>query len=107
MSERPTPDRSLLESFKDSCRESFGDVLGDLLAERKITQLELADVTGWSKSTVNAWISGERMPRHIADLKAVAEALNCSEQERRRLLQAYGCDQLRASGFDCSGELFH
>ncbi len=54
----------------------FGDNLRSLLEEQWMSQQELADVTGISKSTISRYINKQCMPS-VAALVNIAYALNC------------------------------
>lgn len=54
----------------------FGDNLKSLLEEQWMSQQELADVTGISKSTISRYINKQCMPS-VAALVNIAYALNC------------------------------
>lgn len=54
----------------------FGDNLKSLLEEQWMSQQELADATGISKSTISKYIHKQCMPS-VAALVNIAYALNC------------------------------
>lgn len=54
----------------------FGDNLRSLLEEQWMSQQELADATGISKSTISRYINKQCMPS-VAALVNIAYALNC------------------------------
>lgn len=54
----------------------FGDNLKSLLEEQWMSQQELADATGISKSTISRYINKQCMPS-VAALVNIAYALNC------------------------------
>lgn len=58
----------------------FGDNLAKILKEYPMTQTELAEVTGLSRSTINNYILGKRMPSVDAIL-AISYAINCTTDE--------------------------
>lgn len=54
----------------------FGDNLRSLLEEQWMSQQELADATGLSKSAISKYINKQCMPS-VAALVNIAHALNC------------------------------
>lgn len=56
--------------------DEFGDNLKCLLREARMSQQELADLSGLSKYTISNYIRAERMPSIKAVLK-IAYALDC------------------------------
>jgi len=59
---------------------NFANWLQEKLDAKKLTQLELAILSGISQSTISRWIHGERDP-DINKLKKIAQALDLSEKE--------------------------
>lgn len=58
----------------------FGDNLVDLLKEARMTQQELADATGLTKSAISNYINKRRMP-NVRALINISEALDISLDE--------------------------
>jgi transcriptional regulator with XRE-family HTH domain len=58
----------------------FGDNLADMLHDANMTQQELADATGLSKATINAYIHKRKAPGLKAIIN-IAYVLNCSVDE--------------------------
>ena len=64
----------------------FGENLKDVLDDCFMTQTELAEVTGLSKSTISLYIKGERMPT----LKSILNIIYATDCEFDDLIDFYG-----------------
>lgn len=60
--------------------DTFGDNLASMLYDAKLTQRDLADMTGLSESTISFYIRKQKMPGIKAILK-IAYALDCEVSE--------------------------
>ena len=58
----------------------FGEILSEYLADYRITQAQLAEMTGLSEPTISSYINCRRMPGVKAILN-IAYALNVSLDE--------------------------
>ena len=56
--------------------EEFGDNLFSMMYEAKMTQAELAEITGLSKGTISKYLNKQQIPTVKAVLK-IAYALEC------------------------------
>lgn len=57
--------------------DTFGDNLQDMMRDANMSQLELANITGLSKSTISRYINKLMMPSLRAIIN-IAYALDCS-----------------------------
>ena len=64
-----------MEKRKGWCQTSFGEKLKKVLAERKITQKELAKELNIAPTTLNGYISNKREP-DLETVKKLARILN-------------------------------
>lgn len=64
----------------------FADNLLHLMVDRRMSQYELADMTGLSQATISKYIRKQQMPG-VKALINLAYVLNCSLDE----LMDYGC----------------
>lgn len=55
----------------------FKDVLKEIRLERNLTQKQLAEMTGFSLSTINKWENGKKSP-NMFSIKILSEILNVS-----------------------------
>jgi DNA-binding XRE family transcriptional regulator len=62
------------------CRKSFATHLSELMAEKGYTQHTLAEYTGISKGSINAYLNETKTPS-ITNLRRIAYALDCSIAE--------------------------
>ncbi len=62
---------------KQKLAESIGKHILRKCQERKISQKELAVMTGLTEAGISRYISGQRLPR-LDILLSIAEALRCS-----------------------------
>lgn len=60
--------------------DTFGDNLTSMLYDARLTQRDLADMTGLSESTISFYIRKQKMPGIKAILK-IAYALDCEVSE--------------------------
>ena len=64
--------------LKGGVNSMFADILKDLRTSRNLSQEELADIIGVSKSTIGMYEQGKRIPKADATLKRIAEFFNVS-----------------------------
>lgn len=67
---------------ESECRKEFGYRLRDIMARKKITQSELAAMTGIAQPTISNYVAGKAMPSFYA-VDRIAKALDCSIEELR------------------------
>jgi arginine repressor len=99
--------QQILESFvfNDCLRVlSFGETLEDLLFEQRATQQMLVYALNqrgieWSDNKVSRLVNND-IPDKLkaAEVRAIAEALNCNTVQLARLVQAFACHMLRKAG---------
>lgn len=68
------------EITDDLCRSSFAYHLTDMMGVRGFTQQTLAEYTGISKGSINAYINKTKTPS-ITNLRKIAYVLDCSIAE--------------------------
>lgn len=68
------------EITDELCRRSFADHLTEMMGVRGFTQQTLAEYTGISKGSINAYINKAKTPS-ITNLRKIAYALDCSIAE--------------------------
>lgn len=83
---------------------TFGETLGDLLAECGISQKTLvyklrAVQLNWTDNKVSRLINNE-LPNNLKaqEVRKIAEALGCNTGQLARLIRAYSCHKLRDWG---------
>ena len=69
---------------------TFAQLLSDKLEEEARSQRWLAERMHISRSTVNRWCSGDRMPTSLDQVKAIARLLRCTPDEKATLFRASG-----------------
>lgn len=62
---------------KDRLAESIGNHIAYKCKEQKLSQKQLAEMTGLTEAGISRYISGQRLPR-LDILLRIAEALHCS-----------------------------
>ncbi len=67
----------------------FSDYLQDLMNRYSVSASELSEETGIDRTVVYRYMKGKRVPSSVAVVEKLADALQISEKERKRLLQEY------------------
>lgn len=90
-----------LRRLQDLCQEidSFGVILDEILGDHDLTQTLLAKRLNYSVSHINR-MAKDQLPdsMHLADVRRMAEAIGCSEQDWARLALAFTCHILAKKG---------
>jgi transcriptional regulator with XRE-family HTH domain len=81
---------------------TFGETLFDVLIDLDVSQKELSQRLHLSKAEINRWVNDELPNRFSADdLVSLAEALECTGDQFRVLVQAYLRTLLFEKGLCC------
>lgn len=81
----------------------FGNILTTLLAERKMSALQLGKDSNVQPPLISRWQSGKRTFVSSKDLAAIATNLGRTEKERAEIVAAYladECDRIGHAGIE-------
>jgi len=86
----------------EECRKTwrFGEILSDVLAEKKLTQADFAQQMNYTESVVSRLINAQRLPRWVdtREIKRVTHQIHCSDAQLGKLIVAFICDTIRDRG---------
>jgi transcriptional regulator with XRE-family HTH domain len=91
------------ERFWDGC-ENFGDVLKDIREDRRLSQRAFGRDICVSKSAIDRWEHGKSLERFVVqDVIELAVALQCTDYEMAKLIDAFFCHTLSSRGWSSTG----
>ncbi|MEO8391791.1 MAG: hypothetical protein ABI700_02260 [Chloroflexota bacterium] len=80
----------------------FGEVLGDVLSEQRLSQKEFASLVSYHDSVVSRLINNPQLPRWVdfREVKRMTLRIGCTEAQVGKLIVSFICDSLRGKGLD-------